>query len=74
MNAIIPSPITAATIVIVLVTLSNISPSLAAPQRSAFGNEDINKFLSNPQYVEQQLDCVLDRSGCDSIGRNLKGE
>lgn len=43
------------------------------PQRSAFGNEDINKYLSNPKYVEQQLDCVLDRAGCDSVGRNLKG-
>uniref|UniRef100_A0A8D8ZAX7 Ejaculatory bulb-specific protein 3 n=1 Tax=Cacopsylla melanoneura TaxID=428564 RepID=A0A8D8ZAX7_9HEMI len=71
----IPSPttaITAAILFITLTTLSNITPSLAAPQRSAFGNDDVNKYLSNPKYVEQQIDCVLDRSGCDSIGRNLK--
>lgn len=61
----------AVTLAIILFTLGN---TAAAPQRSAFGNEDINKYLANPKYVEQQLDCVLGRAGCDSVGRNLKGE
>ncbi|KAI5692966.1 hypothetical protein M8J76_014419 [Diaphorina citri] len=52
--------------------LGQLNLCVAFPQRSAFGNEDVNKYLANPQYVEQQIDCVLDRGNCDPIGRNLK--
>ncbi|XP_017795804.1 PREDICTED: ejaculatory bulb-specific protein 3-like [Habropoda laboriosa] len=32
----------------------------------------IPNLLMNKQYVEKQIDCILDRGHCDAIGRKIK--
>lgn len=35
--------------------------------------QNINKFLNNQVIVSRQIMCVLEKSPCDNLGRQLKG-
>jgi hypothetical protein len=38
------------------------------------GSQNINKFLNNQVIVSRQIMCVLEKSPCDQLGRQLKGK
>ena len=37
-----------------------------------FGSGDISHLLQSNSLIQQQINCVLDRSPCDELGRMLK--
>lgn len=37
-------------------------------------DKNINKLLNNQVIVSRQIMCVLEKSPCDQLGRQLKGE
>nr|XP_018912154.1 PREDICTED: ejaculatory bulb-specific protein 3-like [Bemisia tabaci]WUR09780.1 ejaculatory bulb protein 6 [Bemisia tabaci] len=36
------------------------------------GEGDVSRLLTNRDYVNRQINCVLDKGSCDNIGRQLK--
>ncbi|XP_076632316.1 allergen Tha p 1 [Colletes latitarsis] len=34
---------------------------------------NISNLLTNRRFVEKQIDCILNRGHCDSIGKTIKG-
>ncbi|XP_069685718.1 ejaculatory bulb-specific protein 3 [Periplaneta americana] len=45
--------------------------ALLRAQAPGFGSGDISSVVGNRNYIERQIDCVLSRSPCDDVGRNL---
>jgi hypothetical protein len=43
-----------------------------AQRATTFGSGDISNLLQNNGIVQQQINCVLDKSPCDELGRMLK--
>lgn len=56
------------TVVVVLFAVICLS-SLAC----ADDNHNINRLLNNQVIVSRQIMCVLEKSPCDQLGRQLKG-
>nr|WVD93737.1 chemosensory protein 13 [Graphosoma rubrolineatum] len=57
-----------AAVVVLLVALS----TCQGQQFGGIGIQDIQRILSDRRYVQQQLNCVLDRGQCDPIGNQLR--
>uniref|UniRef100_A0A182P4X2 Uncharacterized protein n=1 Tax=Anopheles epiroticus TaxID=199890 RepID=A0A182P4X2_9DIPT len=55
--------------VIVVMAMLIVGPQPAAANDS----QNINRLLNNQVIVSRQIMCVLEKSPCDQLGRQLKG-
>lgn len=47
---------------------------LGGGQVAANDTQNLNRLLNNQVIVSRQIMCVLEKSPCDQLGRQLKGE
>jgi len=43
-----------------------------AQTATSFGSRDISNLLRDSSLIQRQINCVLDRSPCDELGKMLK--
>jgi len=58
----------------ILVLLFCLILLILKPSKVDADEKNINKLLNNQAVVSRQIMCILEKSPCDQLGRQLKGK